>query len=350
VIEAPPKVLGFIMDTWQYPLEDIGALGPDKGQGGPFLILPPGYEGDVPDGFFVVRSDTNFVNVTVRGYVVEGRPEPAVEQIKRMRIYPLAQKNLFFHGDDLDTISYFELLAKVAHEDVSREKDRAMWGLAASIGIAKDRPFEPDERMTGILARAAKLGAAMAAAESCASRYPAKHTWEGTQWEEIFHTPHATLESPDYLEIDARVAIYYQAMGAAKAALLSVVGAGSKYSASFRDGSGAWLMGDAAYHLRVPADVPVADFWSVTVYDAVTRSMIDNAQGVSGRDSYDGLVTNHDGSVDLYFGPEAPPGHESNWVQTNPGVGFFVYFRWYGPTQPYFDKTWRLLDIQRLTT
>ena len=365
VLEAPPHVLGFIMGLWQYPLEDVGPLGPDKGRGGSFLLVPPDHQGELPDGYFVVRCDAYALNACLRGFVQDGRTEPAVEQIKKMRVYPLAAKddpppmtfvnasgvpaNIFLIGDDLSTIAYFEILARIVEREAVREKDKVMLGLAASLGIAKGQPFQPDERMRAILANAARVGSAMAAAQSYASRYPDRHTWPGAQWEELFQTKDATLENDDYVEIDAKTTLYYQAMGASKAALLSVVGAGSKYSAAFRDADGQWLQGARSYRLRVPPDVPVKDFWSVTVYDAVTRSMIDNEQGVTGRDSYQAtLATNDDGSLDLYFGPSPPESREDNWVQTNPGVGFFLYFRWYGPLPPYFDKTWRLPDVERL--
>ncbi|HEY7307604.1 MAG TPA: DUF1214 domain-containing protein, partial [Bryobacteraceae bacterium] len=152
---------------------------------------------------------------------------------------------------------------------------------------------------------------------------------------------------PNYVELDGRAALYYQAAGASKSILLDVVGAGSKYAGAFKDSKGDWLMGDNNYRLHVPANVPAKDFWSVTVYDAETRSMIDTDQNLSGRESYQKLKTNADGSVDLYFGPTPPAGKESNWVKTIPSKGFFLYFRWYGPLQAYFDKSWKLPDVEK---
>jgi hypothetical protein len=365
VVETPPAVLGFAMDLWQYPIVDIGVFGPDKGQGGRFLLLPPDYTGDVPEGYFVVPCDTNIVNIGLRGFVRDGKTESAVNVIKRSRAYPLAQKDnpppmhfvnasgvavtMLPIGDTLTTIAYFQVLARLVEHEAVREKDRAMLGMAASIGIEKGRPFAPDTRMQGILAQAAQVASVIAATQSFASRYPQRHTWPGKRWEEIFQTTEATLENPNYLELDAKTTLYYQAMGGSKQILLSIVGAGSKYSAAFQDRAGEWLEGSHDYRLRVPPDVPVKDFWSVTVYDAETRSMIANAQGRSGRDSYQtDLQINDDGSVDLYFGPTEPASHARNWVQTNPGTGFFVYFRWYGPLEPYFDKSWQLPDIERI--
>jgi hypothetical protein len=365
VVEVPPGVLGFVMSGWQQPLEDIGPLGPDKGEGGRFLLLPPGFDQEPPPDHFVVRSDTYLVNWVVRGFVRDGKTEPAVEAIKSMRIYPLAdaadppstqfvnvsgrKATLLPVGDNLGGLGYFENLARFVEREPVREQDKQFLGLLASLGIEKGRPFAPDERMRGILARAAAAGHAMTAALSYDSRYPHKLRWPGTsQWEELLQTEHPDFVNPGYVELDGRASLYYQAAGASKRIFLDVVGAGSKYAATFKDGNGDWLDGAKSYSLRVPPNPPVKDFWSVVVYDAETRSMIANDQGISSRNSYQELAANGDGSIDLYFGPEAPEGTEEQWVQTNPGVGFFLYFRWYGPLEPYFDKSWRLPDVEHL--
>jgi hypothetical protein len=169
-----------------------------------------------------------------------------------------------------------------------------------------------------------------------------------SRWEELLLSEHLDFVAPNYVELDGRAGLYYQAAGASKGALLDVVGAGSKYAATFKDRDGNWLDGSRNYRLRVPPNPPVKDFWSVVVYDAETRSMIANDQGVSSRNSYQQFAANADGSIDLYFGSDAPEGKEDQWVQTNPGVGFFLYFRWYGPLEAYFDKSWQLPDVEFL--
>jgi hypothetical protein len=188
----------------------------------------------------------------------------------------------------------------------------------------------------------------MTATLAYASRAPGKEKWPGSRWEELLVAEHPDFVGANHVELDARAALYYQAVGASKRAQLDLVGVGSKYAGTFKDKQGRWLDGDHAYRLRVPPSPPAKDFWSVTVYDASTRSMIDTDQGRSGLDSYHALEANRDGSVDLYFGPKPPPEKQKNWVKTKPGVGFFVYFRWYGPLKPYFDGTWRLPDIERI--
>jgi len=365
VIQAPAGVQGFVMSAWQ-PLEDIGPLGPDHNEGGAFLLLPPGYDVEVPDGYYAVRCDTFLVVWVVRGMLKDGRPDAAVQAIKGMRIYPLTTRHdppamsfadltrvaatLLPVGEDLDGIAYFEHLATVVQREPTREQDKQFLGMLAALGIEHDTAFAPDERLRAILTRAAHAGHVMTAALAFDSRSEAKLRWPGrSQWEEVFLTPHVDFEAPNVVELDARAALYYQALGESKGALLDIVEAASKYAALFKDADGAPLRGANSYQLRVPANVPAKSFWSVTVYDAQTRSMIDNAQGISGRDSYQStLQTNDDGTVDLHLGPEPPADHEDNWIQTNPGVGFFLYFRWYGPLETYFDKTWVLPDVQTL--
>ena len=153
-------------------------------------------------------------------------------------------------------------------------------------------------------------------------------------------------ENNTYLDVDASVTYSHQAMFTAEGMVKKVVGAGSKYLAAYKDGDGNWLDGGQSYSLHVNPNVPVEDFWSVMVYDAETRSMIVNDQ-VPGRDSNAKLKTNTDGSVDLYFGPTAPEGLESNWVKTMPGEGFFLYFRLYGPKKEFFDLSWTLDDLKK---
>lgn len=364
VIETPPNILGFIMSGWQQPLEDLGPLGPDKGKGGRFLLLPPGQDANVPGGYFAVPSDTRLVSWVVRGYVKDGKRDAAVEAIKGMRLYRLAEHakppgmrfvnlsgkraTLLPVGEALEGLAYFEKLASFIQREPVREQDKQVLGMLAGLGIAKEKAFAPDARTKAILRKAARVGHAMTATLAYASRSPTKHKWPGSQWEELAATEHMDFVAPDQIDLDARAALYFQAVGASKGAQLALVGVGSKYAGTFKDEQGHWLSGEHTYRLRVPPNPPAKDFWSVTVYDAGTRSMIDTPQGRSGLDSYHPLQANNDGSIDLIFGPE-PQGdrQQSNWIQTKRGAGFFVYFRWYGPLKPYFDGTWRLPDVER---
>jgi hypothetical protein len=131
--------------------------------------------------------------------------------------------------------------------------------------------------------------------------------------------------------------------------LTQTPGVGQRYIAAYKDKDGEWLSGGNSYRLHVPPNPPAKQFWSVTAYDEGRRQMVVTKQGrpdISSRK--EDIVPNADGSVDVYFGPEAPEGHEANWVQTNPGEGWFAYFRFYGPTEPFFDKSWALPDFEKM--
>jgi hypothetical protein len=172
--------------------------------------------------------------------------------------------------------------------------------------------------------------------------------WEGTNWK------HALVVSTDqradtYDQLDERAAWFYEAVAISKAMLTQTPGVGQRYIASYKDKDGNWLSGSNTYKLHVPANPPTKGFWSVTAYDEGTRQMPVTEQGrpdISSRK--EDIVKNADGSIDVYFGPKAPDGHEANWIQTNADKGWFAYFRFYGPTEPFFDKSWSLPDIEKI--
>ena len=180
------------------------------------------------------------------------------------------------------------------------------------------------------------------------SRYAGASVWEDRQYSFIFLGGTPSFDTGVRHMIDPRVNFAHQAFSTAQSMSLELVGQGSAYFAGSKDSSGAWLNGSHSYRLRVSQDVPARTFWAVNVYDAGTRSMIDTEQGVPGLDDDADLQRNPDGSVDIYMGPTAPPGRESNWIQTIPDRGFFIYFRFYGPEQEWFDRSWKLHDIERL--
>jgi len=134
------------------------------------------------------------------------------------------------------------------------------------------------------------------------------------------------------------------------AMVLKLLGAGSQYALAATDSSGAYLDGSDTYRLTIPADPPAKDFWSIVVYDPQTRSMLQTGQPYPSKNSQRNrdLVSNADGSITLWFAPEAPAGHESNWIQTVPGKAWFAILRLYGPLEPWFDKTWRPGEIEKV--
>ncbi len=360
VFEAPPKMLGAAMDVLQRYLVDIGPLGPDKGEGGKYLFLPPGYEEDVPGGYFVVKSPTYNVNYFLRGFKVDGKTDEAVALMKQLRIYPLADasnppKMEFLNGSGqpidmihADTITFFEQLAELVNEEPAEIFTPLERFYMQSIGIERRKQFAPDAALTALLSGAATAAGAMARANSFASQDPGTVYYADRHWQYVGDVPY-TFEKDGVLEVDRRAYVYYMALGNSPAMMAKNVGAGSQYLWTYRDDKGAFLDGAKAYKLHVEPNIPVNNFWSVLVYDALSRSELQNGQPFPSVSQYGDPNVNADGSVDVYFGPEMPKGQEKNWIQTVPGKGWFPIFRFYGPLEPFFDKTWKLNDIAELT-
>lgn len=356
VLEAPPKVLAMVDDFWFQYVTDIGNAGPDRGQGGKYLIVPPGYNGEVPDGYFVARSRTYNLWLMGRGFKVDGDLRPGVESIKNnLRIYPLAQaknppQTTFINGSgmELNTIhandfSYFEELNEIVQEEPSDALDPERLGLFASIGIEKGKPFAPDARMKAIFTEAAAVGNATVRALLFRNRTKDAYFFPNSAWMTTFiGGSYEFLSQPGVRNLDARSLFHYYATGITPAMAMKMVGLGSQYAAAFVDSQGKPLDGSKTYKIHLPPNIPAKDFWSFVVYDNQTRSMLQtDARFPSVGSASEGIVVNPDTSVDVWFGPSAPKGHETNWVQTVPGKGWNVLFRLYGPLQSWFDKTWK---------
>lgn len=356
VIETPPNVLGIIDSHWFHYVADFGNAGPDKGKGGKFLILPPGYKGDVPDGFHVAQSDTYGNWVIWRGFQVDGNPKPAVETSKNIfRMYPLSQKEsppkmnfINVSGKEFNTIhrtdyQIFEEINEVVQAEPSEGQDPEILGQLASIGIKKGQPFNPDARMRKILNEAADVGAVTVRTLTARPRDEMFYFYPG---EGVWSTPFPG-GSYEFLDngarvLDARSYFHFYATGITPAMTMKMVGKGSQYGVAYMDADGNALDGSKTYKVHLPPNVPAKDFWSFTLYDNQTRSELQTDQRFPGLDSNKkGLKQNADGSFDIYFGPKAPEGQENNWIQSVPGKGWNMLIRLYGPEQPWFDKTWR---------
>jgi hypothetical protein len=359
VVELPRGLMaGMIMDAWQRVLADLGVVGPDKGNGGKYLILPPGHELVQPEGYYVVQSPGRTVFAGVR--LLDADKDKAIrELIPGIKTYKWSKGGNgevmgVRHAGDVKWsqmpprgMAYWESLNKVVQSEPVMERDRLILAQLRFLGIEKGKPFNPDARQKKLLEEAVVVGEAMAKANTSDKRVEPPF-WPGTQWK------HALVVSPDqrmsgYDQLDERAAWFYEAVAVSKAMLTETPGVGQRYIASYRDRDGNWLSGDNSYRLRVPANPPAKGFWSVTAYDEDTRQMPVTEQGrpdISSRKT--DIVKNTDGSVDIYFGPKAPQGKEANWVQTNSGKGWFAYFRFYGPTEAFFDKSWALPDIEKV--
>jgi len=362
VIEVPPGVLGALDDMYFRYIVDIGAAGPDKGEGGNYLVLPPGYEGDVPDGYFVVHSRTYGVWNFMRGYVESG-VEEAVGRIKgNLKVYPLAQKDNpppteFTNMSGLadyrtippNDFSFYEALDSLIQAEPIGWLDPETTGLIASIGIVKGQPFNPDGRMRRILTEAVAIGNAYARANTVFPRDPGHRVFKDThsEWVMAFADKDSYFLKDGARRFDSRLWMHYNAVVVTPAMALTRPGAGSDYFIAGLDSESLPLDGAKTYKLHLPADFPVKDNWSVTIYDTQTRSMLQTDQPYAGINSLGGdLATNADGSIDIYFAPDPPEGMEDNWVQSIPGKSWFIILRAYGPLEPWLDKTWRPSELE----
>ena len=359
VVECPPGMNGTADDITFKFLVDIGAVGPDKGKGGKFLFLPPGYTGAVPDGYFVVHSPSYRIWVLLRGFGEVGTGDQAVEWFrKRMKVYPLEtgpREGKFFNasGYGINPLppedgSAFEMLNEIIQYEPAELFDKEQLGRLATLGIEKGKRFNPDERMKKIFDQAAKQGVAMSRAIVFASRDPEIKYWPNRNWEKMFVRNTEFLRN-GYNDIDARTLWHYQAIVMSPYLLSTTPGAGTAYLTTFRDKNGVYLDGAKTYRMRVPANPPVKRFWAVTAYDPRTRGLLDAGGNMNKTvGSNEKPEVNADGSIDVYFGPKAPKGKEKNWVPTNAKKGFFLVFRFYGPLEGYINKTWVLGDLEEI--
>lgn len=351
VIEAPPQSLCVVDDFWFRYVADMGIAGPDRGAGGRYLFLPPGYDGEVPDGFFTYRTPTytNFVVLRALG---------GVPAMKLTRIYPLAQTenpdaNEFINLSDLaintvhaNDFSFYEEVAELVQEEPTDALDAERAGQLAAIGIVHGQPFAPDVRLKGILEQAAPIAAGIARVIAYAPRDPDAVLYGS--WRNGFVGGSYEFLRNGARLLDARTQFHYLATVITPAMAHAQVGAGSAYAYTVHDANGDLLDGARTYRLHVDPNPPAKNFWAVDVYDTQTRSLlVVPSTPYPAVASNDGKVqANDDGSYDLYFGPTAPEGKESNWVETIPGKAWFQLFRIYGPLEPWFEQTWRLNEFE----
>jgi hypothetical protein len=352
VIEAPPQSLCVVDDFWFRYVADMGIAGPDRGAGGKYLFLPPGYDGERPEGYFTYESPTytNWVVLRALG---------GVPAMKQTRIYPLSEaaaprENTFVniadakintvHSNDFD---FFSEIDQLVQEEPVEALDAERAGLLASLGIVHGTPFAPDERRRRLLDEGAKLGAVISRALVFKPRDPEAYFWPGVSWKSAFVGGSYEFLRDGARLLDARTLFHYFATVITPAMAHAQVGAGSAYAYTAEDGEGSVLDGSVSYSLTVPANPPAKNFWSIDVYDTQTRSLLQSAPYPALSSLEGTLQAEADGSYVLYFGPEAPEGKESNWIPTIPGKSWFPMLRLYGPLEPWFDGSWRLPEIAK---
>jgi len=365
VVEIPPSadgvgIFGTIMDSWQRPIDDVGAAGRDGGRGAKYVLTPSGYDGPLLPGAYVYEQGTNYGFAILRAIIPDASEENiarAAEFAQRIKVYPLSE------ADDPPAMNYvdtFDVLLemtpvldggvyaeihKIIQEEVVLERDLSMMGMLAQLGIKKGMPFEPTAEMQAIFDKAAPEALQYMIEQYHRVLNPMKY--EGKKWS-VLLPPGAietelTYEFPSYYDYHARGSVYYAVISSVKN-----YGTATFYLDLAETPDGEWLDGGSNYKLTVPPNVPVRDFWAVTAYDLETASYIRDVEKGSIDSSTRGLAVNADGSVDIYFGPTAPSGMEANWLPTDSDRRFFLLFRFYGPEPGVFDGSFVLNDIEKL--
>lgn len=370
VLEVPAGMLGAFNDAWFRYMQDIGPFGPDKAKGGKYLVVPPNYEGDIPNGYFVVKSKTYRVWVFMRAFIENGL-EAAVNNIKQnLKIYPLSLKDnptamefISGTGKSFNTIhdndfNFYRHINDVIQEEPLEMIDVETRGLLASIGIEKGKPFNPDKRMKRILTDAVAIGNATARSivwyprtEGSVDNMAGVKVYPGTdsKWIMAWVDRNVFFTGKDghTMNSDARVMFHYPYTAVTPAMAVPRLGIGSDYAIAYVDSKNKPFDGSKNYKLHIPANPPAKNFWSVTIYDSQTRSMLQTDQSYPAVGSQNkGIVQNEDGSFDIYFGPESPANYENNWLQTIPGKSLFVMLRIYGPLEEWHNRTWRPGEVE----
>jgi hypothetical protein len=362
VIEIPPSeegvgIFGTLMDAWQRPIDDVGAKGRDQGNGGKYVLVPKGYQGQLLPRSYTYQQRTNNGFAILRAIIPDASPEnvkKAAEFAKKIKVYPLAKadkppenKYVDIYGKNMEGTpvmneTIYAELHEIIQEEIIEEQNLAMMGLLNQIGIQKGRPFEPDEKMKKIYAAAAPEALQFMLEQY--HRFLNPWMYEGKKWSVLI--PPGVVETdfsyefPNYFDYHARGSVYYAIISSVKN-----YGSATFYLDNAETADGEWLDGSKNYQLVIPPDVPVDDFWAVTTYDLETASYIRD-MSKSSIDSSQKLSKNEDGSINVYFGPKAPEGKESNWLPTAEERRFFLLFRFYGPQKGVFDGSFELNDVE----
>lgn len=362
VIELPPRpIMSAVNDMNQRWVMDMGLPGPDKGNGGKHIIFPPGYIGDVPEGYFAATPTTNRVLILLRALPMPDKtPNELMQSVK---VYPLNKTSdwkeptwvsLNKPGLDFTPLLWEDNLQfwKELHELIDVEpvyvEYRDMYGELIELGIVKGKPFDPDKRMKDILTKAAQIGNAIMRVQSFADRRKERIVWNDRQWEwAVLRPENGTFDTENYADTYAREKWFFQAQIESPAMFSRSPGAGSLYWLGVKDSNGEYLDGGKSYKLVVPQPVPAKLFWSVTIYDAETRSEIYTDQKNAALRSLSELKDlKGEKPIELYFSPTTPTGKEKQWIKTIPGKGWFSYFRIYGPEEPAFNGSWKPSDFE----
>jgi hypothetical protein len=356
VVEVPAgEIAGGFGDFWERSISDFGQTGPDRGKGGRFLVLGPGqatpaglkfdYEVRSPTfnvfhAFRILTTDPAEGERILHGYQVY----PAKDAANRPKTRVVTPGGRPWSGAQPTGIAYWERLHEIVQVEPVKEEDRLFMAMLKPLGLEKGKPFKPTPAQVRNLTDGAEIGQLMAIANSFDKRFETARYGTG-RWDRVVNVA-MSQQAEFYSQLDERASWFYEAVGLSEGMTTKTPGEGQAYLSTYRDAAGQWLDGGKAYRLRVPANVPAGQWWSVALYDIETRCFLDTPFDKAELGSRSKLAMNADGSTDLVFAPKAPAGTpESNWIPTVPGRAWFTYFRLYAPLKPYFDGSWPLPDI-----
>lgn len=364
VVAAPPNVIGMFTDFFQRTITDVGLIGPDRARGGLYLLLPPNYDGPVPQGYFTFKSSTYNVLLFFRTIMSKGAdkpdPAPAVAAAEHTRIYPLwaAEKdvkamkfpnasgkrvNMMYPTDN----TYWTKLKEfVDYEPISAIDGEAR-GVLASIGIVKGQPFKPTGKQNAALKKAVETAPKMILASRQLGRSDGRNLYYADrQYENAWSGATSDNFQETYVDLDQRAAYYQYAFSSAPAMVMRTLGAGSKYPFATRDAKGEFLNGSNTYKMHLPPNPPAGLFWAVTAYNITDGTMPETEQLLPSTNGYYDIPKNNDGSIDIWFGPQKPKGiADAAFIQTVPGRHFLAALRLYGTGVEFFDQSWKPDDV-----
>jgi hypothetical protein len=352
VLEMPARgVQGGMNDAWQHAIPDTEAPAT-------YLVLGPGEKAPNNVSGYAIRHSPTF-NIFLGVRLTDVDPEKGKEALTHLQMYPYAQRDnpptmeIFDAGTKAWSglpprgMDYWQRVNDVIQREPVEPRDIFFHAMLRPLGLEKGKPFKPDARQAKILGDAALVGEAIAKANTADRRFADVKYRSDAHWDFALQ-----LDADDpnafWNLLDERASWFYEAIGAAPSMAPKRPGPSSAYLGAYKDKAGHWLDGGTSYRLRVPPNPPIKLFWSVTIYDADTRALILNDHKIADRSSRMDLRKNKDGSVDIYCGPKAPAGFEHNWIPTVAGKNWFAYFRFYQPTEAYFDRSWPLPDFEEV--
>lgn len=367
VVAAPPNVIGMFTDFFQNTITDVGAIGPDRARGGLYLLLPPGYTGEIPKGYFAFESKTYNVFLFFRTIMKPGEngpdPAPAVANAEQTRVYPLwtpekdvkpmvfpdgsgKPVNMMYPTDN----SYWTKLKALVDYEPDSAFDPLTRGVLANIGIVRGQPFAPSEKQQALLKKAVEAAPKMILATRQLGRPDKRNLYyTDRQWQNAWAGETSEWLLNGYLDFLQRATYFQVAYSSAPAMVMHTIGAGSKYPFTFRDADGDFLNGSQAYRLHLPPNPPAALFWAATAYNITDGTMTAAPQLMPSINGMNKVAKNADGSIDLYFGPSKPANaSEANWIQTDASRDFLVAFRLYGSGTEFYDQTWKPDDVVKV--